>query len=188
MEALFTSLGVVAVAEIGDRTQLLALLLATQFRRPIPVICGILVATVANHAMAALAGEWVGHLLSPAILKWVLGLSFAGMAVWTLIPDKLDRAQAVAPRRGAFVTTLFAFFLCEMGDKTQIATAALAARFNVLLPVIAGTTTGMLIANVPAVLFGHYAGHRINAARIRYVAAAIFAAEAALTLTGYSFP
>lgn len=188
MEALLTSLGVVAVAEIGDRTQLLALLLATQFRRPVPVICGILVATLANHAGAALAGEWVGQLLSPAMLKGVLGLSFAGMAVWTLIPDKLERAQVVVTKRGAFVATVFAFFLCEMGDKTQIATAALAARFDVLLPVIAGTTTGMLIANVPAVLFGHYAGHSINPARIRYIAAGIFAAEAVLTLTGYSFP
>lgn len=186
MEALLTSLGVVAIAEIGDRTQLLALLLASQFRRPVPIVCGILAATLANHALAAAAGEWIGDFLSPLLLKWVLGLSFVGMAVWTLIPDKLEEDTAVSPTRGAFLATLVGFFVCEIGDKTQIATAALAARFDLLLPVIAGTTAGMMIANVPTVLFGHYAGRRVGSGWARYFASAIFAAEAVLTFAGYS--
>ena len=185
MDALLTSLTVVAIAEIGDRTQLLALLLASQFRRPAPILCGIFFATLANHAAAALAGEWVGSLLSPGLLRWVLGVSFAAMAVWTLIPDKLDGAEAALPRDGAFLTTLVGFFVCEIGDKTQIATAALAARFDLLLPVVVGTTTGMMLANAPSVLFGHYAGSRVGARRIRFVAAAIFVVEAALTLAGH---
>jgi putative Ca2+/H+ antiporter (TMEM165/GDT1 family) len=185
MEAFLTSLGVVAVAEIGDRTQLLALVLASQFRRPVPIIAGILLATLANHAVAALAGEWVGDLLTPSLLKWVLGMSFIGMAIWTLIPDKLDSDTAVSAKHCAFLTTLIGFFICEIGDKTQIATAALAARFDLLLPVVIGTTTGMMIANVPTVLFGHYAGHRVGLGWTRYVASAIFAVEAVLTFAGY---
>lgn len=186
MEAFLTSLGIVAVAEIGDRTQLLALLLASQFRRPIPIICGILMATLANHAMAAVAGEWIGDFLSPNALKWLLSVSFFGMAIWTLIPDKLDEDRAITGRRGAFLTTLIGFFICEIGDKTQIATAALAARFDLLLPVIVGTTSGMMIANVPTVLFGHYAGDRVGSRWTRYVASAIFAIEAVLMVAGYS--
>lgn len=187
MEAFVTALGVVALAEIGDRTQLLALLLASRFRRPVPIICGIFVATLANHALAGLTGEWLGTLLSPALLRWLLGLSFLAMAIWTLFPDRLeDDRVGTSLRRGAFLTTLIGFFICEMGDKTQIATAALAARFDQLLPVIAGTTAGMLIANIPTVLFGHYSVNRIGLKWTRYAAAAIFAGEAVLTLAGYS--
>lgn len=187
MEALLTSLGVVAIAEIGDRTQLLSLVLASQFRRPVPIICGIFLATLANHAAAALAGEWVGDLLSPAALGWVLGVAFLGMAAWMLVPDRLDEdAVAIGRGHGAFLTTAFGFFVCEIGDKTQIATAALAARFEQLLPIIAGTTAGMMIANVPTVLLGHYAGDRISTVWTRYVAAAIFAAEAGLSFAGLS--
>jgi putative Ca2+/H+ antiporter (TMEM165/GDT1 family) len=187
MEAFLTSLGIVAIAEIGDRTQLLALFLASEFRRPVPIIAGILVATLANHALAGIAGAWIGDLLTPFVLRWVLGLSFIAMAVWTLIPDKLGQDAAAAPaRRGAFLATVVSFFLCEIGDKTQIATAALAARFELLLPVVIGTTAGMLLANVPTVLFGHYSAGRLGACWVRYIASAIFAAEAALTLAGYS--
>jgi putative Ca2+/H+ antiporter (TMEM165/GDT1 family) len=187
MEAFLTSLTVVSIAEIGDRTQLLALLLASQFRRPVPILLGVLLATLANHAVAALAGEWIGDMLSPALLRWVLVASFAAMAVWTLIPERPDAAGAALPRYGAFLTTLVGFFVCEIGDRTQIATVALAARFDRLLPVIIGTTTGMLLANAPTVLFGHYAGHRVGASRMRFVAAAAFAIEAGLALAGYSF-
>jgi Ca2+/H+ antiporter, TMEM165/GDT1 family len=186
VEALLTSLSVVAVAEIGDRTQLLSLILASQFRRPAPIICGIFVATLANHAVAAFAGEWIGDLLSPSVLRWVLGVSFLGMAAWILIPDKLNEDKvAVRRKRGAFMAAACAFFICEIGDKTQIATAILAARFELLLPVIAGTTAGMMLVNVPTVLFGHFAGDRIGAAWSRYVAAVIFAAEAGLTFAGH---
>lgn len=186
MEAFLTSLGIVAIAELGDRTQMLAFVLAAQFRRPMPIIAGILLATLANHALAAAAGVWLGDLLSPRLLDTALGVAFIAMALWMLIPDRLDESAAMTPRRGAFLTTLVGFFLCEMGDKTQIATAALAARFSLLLPVILGTTTGMLIANVPTVLFGHYAGRGRVAGWTRYVAAAIFAVEAVLSFAGYS--
>lgn len=186
VEALLTSLGVVAVAEIGDRTQFLSFVLACQFRRPVPILAGILVATLANHAAAALFGEWVGDLLSPSLLRWVLGVSFIAMAIWALIPDTLEDDIALSRRRGAFVTTLCGFFIAEMGDKTQIATAALAARFDHLLPVVIGTTCGMMLANIPAVLLGGRAGHRLNMTWTRYAAALIFAVEAALCLAGYN--
>jgi Ca2+/H+ antiporter, TMEM165/GDT1 family len=188
MEALLTSLSVVAIAEIGDRTQLLSLVLASQFRRPLPIICGIFVATLANHAVAALAGEWIGNVLSPAVLRWALGISFIAMAVWILIADKLEDDPGVARRQsGAFVATVVGFFMCEIGDKTQIATAVLAARFDELLPVVAGTTAGIMIVNVPSVLFGHYAGHKIGGKWTRWVAAAIFAAQAILTFASRGF-
>jgi Ca2+/H+ antiporter, TMEM165/GDT1 family len=187
MEAFLTSLGVVAIAEIGDRTQLLAIVLASRFRQPIPIICGIFVATLANHALAASAGEWFGDLLAPSVLRWFLTLSFAGMAVWVLVPDRPAVETVGAwPKHGALVTTVIGFFIAEIGDKTQIATAGLAARFDQLLPVVIGTTAGMMVANVPVVLFGHHTGHRISAAWTRYVAAAIFAAEAALSFAGLS--
>jgi putative Ca2+/H+ antiporter (TMEM165/GDT1 family) len=185
MEALLTSLGVVAVAEIGDRTQLLTFLLAYRFRRPWPILAGILVATLANHAVAALVGEWVSGLLTPDILRWVLGLSFVAMAIWVLIPDKMDENVALPQRYGAFVATVIAFFLAEIGDKTQIATVALGARFGELVPVVLGTTAGMLLANAPAVMIGHFASRRRNLGWTRYVAAAIFAVEAVLTFAGY---
>lgn len=186
MEALLTSLGVVAIAEIGDKTQLLSLVLASRFQRPVPIICGIFVATLVNHALAALAGEWIGESLTPIVLRWVLGLSFLAMAGWALVPDKLGDDVSISRRHGAFIATTIGFFIAEIGDKTQLATAALAARFDQLLPVVIGTTAGMMIANVPAVLFGHYAGHRLNTAWTRYVAAALFLAEAILTFAGYS--
>jgi putative Ca2+/H+ antiporter (TMEM165/GDT1 family) len=188
MEALIASLVVVGVAEIGDRTQLLSLLLASRFRQPLPILAGILIATIANHLGAGLAGEWLGQILAPSILRWVLVASFVAMAVWALIPDRLDEREPLAGRRhGAFLATLTCFFLAEMGDKTQIATAALAARFNALPGVVAGSTAGMMLANIPVVLFGHFAGHRIDPRWARYAAAAIFLLQAALTLAGYTF-
>jgi putative Ca2+/H+ antiporter (TMEM165/GDT1 family) len=185
MEALLVSAFVVAVAEIGDRTQLLSMVLASRFRKPVPILCGILVATLANHALAAVAGQFVGQLLGGAALRWVLGFSFLAMAVWTLIPDKLDESDAVPLKaRNAFLATLCSFFIAEIGDKTEIATAALAARFDSLAFVVIGTTLGMMIANVPAVLFGHLAGHKIDPRWTRIVAAVIFAIQGVLALAG----
>jgi putative Ca2+/H+ antiporter (TMEM165/GDT1 family) len=188
MYPFLTSAGVVAISEIGDKTQLLALILAVRFRKPIPIILGILVATLANHAAAAWAGEWIASAVDPTILRWVLGILFLGMAGWALIPDKIDESE---PQRayagGAFVATTVTFFLAEIGDKTQIATAALAAQFETLLPVVVGTTLGMMIADVPAVLIGDRVAHRINLKYVRWVAAAIFAALGILALTGVNF-
>src|SRR5690349_4713072 len=177
MYPLLTSTGVVAISEIGDKTQLLALLLACRFRKPVPIILGIFVATVLNHTAAALAGEWVASACDPTYLRWGLGLLFLGMAGWALIPDKLDESEGSKSLAGAgpFVATTVAFFLAELGDKTQIATAALAAQFSHLVLVVAGTTLGMMIADVPAVFVGSSAGHKINLKLVRYVAAAIFA-------------
>ncbi|RXF07706.1 TMEM165/GDT1 family protein, partial [Enterococcus faecalis] len=154
MDAFLVSTAIVALAEIGDKTQLLAFILAAKFRRPWPIVLGILVATLANHAFAAAVGTWLTTLMGPQTLRWVLGLSFIAMAVWTLIPDKLDEDDAKLPRFGVFGATLMAFFLAEMGDKTQVATVALAAQYQALVAVVAGTTLGMMIANVPAVLLG----------------------------------
>ncbi len=163
MEAFLVSTGVVALAEIGDKTQLLALVLAAKFRKPVPIILGILVATVVNHAVAGAAGAWISALVGPTAMRWILGLSFIAMAAWTLVPDKYDddEKQDAAPRFGVFVTTLIAFFLLEMGDKTQIATVALAAKYSSLLAVVAGTTLGMMLANVPAVLLGEVAAKKL---------------------------
>jgi putative Ca2+/H+ antiporter (TMEM165/GDT1 family) len=185
MEALLTSLGVVAVAEIGDRTQLLTFLLAYRFRRPLPILAGVFVATIANHAVAALVGEWVSGLLTPDVLRWVLGGSFVVMAAWMLIPDKVDENVDLPQRHGAFVATVIAFFLAEIGDKTQIATVALGARFDALVPVVLGTTAGMMIANAPAVMVGHFAARQMSIGWTRYVAAAIFILEAVLTFAGF---
>jgi putative Ca2+/H+ antiporter (TMEM165/GDT1 family) len=186
MEALLVSAFVVAVAEIGDRTQLLSILLASRFRRPVPILCGILVATLANHVLAGFAGQIVGEALNEATLRWLLGISFLAMAVWALVPDKLDAKSelTVLKGSGAFVATLCSFFTAEIGDKTQIATVALAARFDELGFVVLGTTAGMMIANVPAVLFGHFAGSKIDARWARYIAAAIFAVQGVLALAG----
>jgi putative Ca2+/H+ antiporter (TMEM165/GDT1 family) len=166
------------------------MLLASRYRRPVPILAGVLVATLANHALAGIAGKLVGEALSGNVLRWVLGASFLAMAAWSLVPDKLDDADALGPAKahGAFVATLFSFFIAEIGDKTQIATAALAARFDDLAAVVAGTTAGMMIANVPAVLFGHFAGHRIDRRWARWGAAAIFAAQGALALSGVGVP
>jgi len=155
MEAFLMSTLLVALAEMGDRTQLLAIMLAGRYRRPLPILLGILVATLANHALAALAGFYLASLLQALWFKYALALSFIAMAVWALIPDKADDDDAPAPARfGVFLTTAVAFFVVEMGDKTQVATAALAARYHDVVVVAAGTTTGMMIANIPAVLLG----------------------------------
>jgi putative Ca2+/H+ antiporter (TMEM165/GDT1 family) len=160
---------------MGDKTQLLALVLAATFRRPLPVIAGIFFATLANHAFAGALGQWLTHLVSPEALRWILGVSFIAMAVWTLIPDKLDDGAPRKRRFGAFGTTLVAFFLVEMGDKTQIATVALAARYDALVPVVMGTTLGMMIANVPAVLLGNFTAEKLPLRAIHVVAAILFA-------------
>jgi Ca2+/H+ antiporter, TMEM165/GDT1 family len=188
MHALLVSTGIVAVSEIGDKTQLLALLLASRFGRPGPIILGMLAATLLNHALAALAGAWVAGAVPPELLRWGLALCFLAMAVWALIPDTLDERRVVTRAGGAFVTTALCFFLAELGDKTQLATAALAAKFDIVLPVVAGTTLGMMLADVPAVLLGHAAGHRVNTKWVRRFAAVLAAALAAMTLSGVSLP
>ena len=175
MEAFLVSTGVVALAEIGDKTQLLALVLAARFRKPVPIVLGILVATLLNHFLAGAVGAWLADQLGPTVLRWILGLSFIAMAAWTLVPDRYDSDEAAAAGRyGVFLTTLTAFFLVEMGDKTQIATVALAARYDSLLAVVSGTTLGMLLANVPAVLLGEVAAKKLPMGLVRGVAAAIF--------------
>ena len=187
MEAFLVSTGVVALAEIGDKTQLLALVLAARFRKPIPIIFGILVATVVNHAVAGAAGAWISALVGPTAMRWILGLSFIAMAAWTLVPDKYDddEKQDAAPRFGVFVTTLIAFFLLEMGDKTQIATVALAAKYSSLVAVVAGTTLGMMLANVPAVLLGEVAAKKLPMHIVHRIAAAIFLALGVSVLLGF---
>jgi putative Ca2+/H+ antiporter (TMEM165/GDT1 family) len=174
LEALLTSTAVVALAEIGDKTQLLAIVLAARFKRPLPIVLGILAATLANHFLAALVGEQAASLLDGVWFRFAVAISFIAMAAWTLIPDKLDEEEAKPARFGAFVTTLIAFFLVEMGDKTQIATVALGARFESVLPVMLGTTLGMMIANVPAVFFGHEMIRRVPLHVVRWIAAALF--------------
>ncbi|MET0364908.1 MAG: TMEM165/GDT1 family protein [Sphingobium sp.] len=174
MEALLTSTAVVALAEIGDKTQLLAILLATRFKRPLPVIAGIFVATLANHFLAALVGEQVASILDGLWFRYLIAASFVAMAIWTLIPDKIDDLEDKPAKFGAFVTTTIAFFLVEMGDKTQIATVALGARFHEVLPVMMGTTIGMLLANVPAVFLGQELIKRVPLNIVRMVAALLF--------------
>lgn len=176
MEAFLVSTGIVALAEIGDKTQLLAFLLAARFRRPLPICLGILIATVVNHACAGALGAWITTQLSPEVLRWGLGLGFVAMAVWTLIPDKLDEEEEGGGRLklGVLGTTIVAFFLAEMGDKTQIATVAMAAQFKAFWAVVAGTTLGMMIANVPAVLLGDRLAGRIPVRLVHGVAALIF--------------
>ncbi len=184
MEAFLVSTGIVALGEMGDKTQLLALLLAARFRRPVPIIAGILVATLANHALAGWLGGWIAGLMGPQLLRWVIGGSFLAMAVWMMVPDRLDEAEAAGggQRFGIFGTTVLAFFLAEMGDKTQIATVALAARYPDLLAVVAGTTLGMMLANVPAVLLGDQIAKNLSMTLVHGVAAAIFAVLGLLTL------
>ena len=183
MEAFILSIGVVALAEIGDKTQLLALLLAARFRKPLPIIAGIVCATLINHGLAGFFGAWVTSVVSPQLMRWVLGLSFLGMAAWTMIPDRIEDEEArVAQQLGVFGATLVSFFLAEMGDKTQIATVALAAHYAAPLWVIAGTTLGMLVADVPAVLVGERFAGRISMRLVHSVAAGIFALMGLLTL------
>ncbi len=184
MEALLISTGVVALAEIGDKTQLLAFILAARFRRPWPIVAGILLATLVNHGLAGALGAWITGLLGPQAMRWGLGLSFLAMAVWTLIPDRFDESEARLARHGVFLTTLIAFFLAEMGDKTQIATIALAAKYHAFWPVVAGTTLGMMLANVPAVFVGDRLAHRLPTRLVHAVAALIFAVLGVLTLMG----
>jgi putative Ca2+/H+ antiporter (TMEM165/GDT1 family) len=184
MDAFLISTGIVALAEVGDKTQLLAFILAAKFRKPVPIIVGILVATIANHAFAGALGSWITSVVSPEVLRWVLGLSFLAMAAWTLVPDKFDEDDAKLARYGVFGTTLIAFFLAEMGDKTQIATVALAAQYNSVVAVVAGTTLGMMIANVPAVLLGDRIAHRMPTRLVHGVAAGIFAILGIATLLG----
>ncbi|WP_341909512.1 TMEM165/GDT1 family protein [Ferrovibrio terrae] len=170
-----TTTGVVAIAEIGDKTQLLSLLLAARFKKPWPIMAGILAATIANHLAAAALGVWIEGLLEPRVLRWVLIASFVAMAVWTLIPDKLDDdAAPKAGRWGAFLTTLVLFFLAEIGDKTQLATTALAARFDAVLVITLGSTLGLMLANVPVVFFGEALLRRLPLVQVRYIAAGAF--------------
>ena len=182
MEAFLISTGIVALGEMGDKTQLLAMLLAIKFRKPVPIILGILVATLLNHATAGLLGAWVARALGPEVLRWVIGVSFIAMAAWMLVPDKIDDEAAKPSRFGAFGTTLIAFFLAEMGDKTQIATVALAARYPDLVAVVAGTTLGMMIADVPAVFVGDKLAKKVSMRLVHAIAAAIFGLLGVLTL------
>lgn len=185
MESLLVSTGVVALAEIGDKTQLLAFILAARFKKPVPIILGILAATIVNHGLAGALGAWITATVSPEILRWVLGLSFIGMAVWTMTPDKIEEEETqVAKKFGVFGATLITFFLAEMGDKTQIATVALAAHYGAPLMVVCGTTLGMLIADVPAVFIGDKLASKIPMKLVHSIAAAVFALLGAATLLG----
>ncbi|MES2032895.1 MAG: TMEM165/GDT1 family protein [Pseudomonadota bacterium] len=178
MEAFLVSTGLVAIAEIGDKTMLLAIVLAARFRKPVPILLGILVATIANHALAATVGALAGDWLQGPWMKWVLGIAFLAFAGWALIPDKFedDEAPSAVKAGSVFLTTAIAFFFVEMGDKTQVATVALAARFHEILWVAAGTTAGMMLANAPAVFIGEAAAQRLPLKYIRWTAAACFAA------------
>ena len=181
MEAFLVSTSIVALAEIGDKTQLLSFVLAARLKRKYAITLGIFCATLANHALAGYAGVWLATLVSPQTLKWIVGLSFVGFGLWVLKPDKLGDDPKIR-QAGAFVTTLVAFFLAEMGDKTQLATVALAARYDALASVVVGTTLGMMIANVPAVLIGEALAHRINMKAVHWIAAALFVLLGILTI------
>jgi Ca2+/H+ antiporter, TMEM165/GDT1 family len=183
MEALYISTGVVALAEMGDKTQLLAFILAARFKKPVPIILGILLATLVNHGLAGALGAWITSVVSPDAMRWVLGLSFLGMAIWTLIPDKIEEEETqVAQKLSVFGATLVTFFLAEMGDKTQIATVALAAHYGAPLLVVIGTTLGMLIADVPAVFVGNKFADKIPMKLVHSIAAGIFAIMGVVTL------
>ena len=185
MEAVLVSAGTVALAEIGDKTQLLAFILAARFKKPVPIVLGILVATLLNHAMAGALGAWLMSVADPMMLRWGLGLSFLAMAAWTLVPDKADdNASHQVGRFGVFGVTLVAFFLAEMGDKTQLATVVLAAKYAAPIAVVAGTTVGMLVANVPAVFLGDRLLTRVPMKLVRGVAATLFAFLGTATLLG----
>lgn len=185
MEAFFASAGVIALAEIGDKTQLLALVLAVRFKKPWTILAGIVCATLINHGLAGAAGAWITAALSPEALCWAMGLSLLGMAAWTLIPDKLDAEEGAAMGKlGVFGTTFVSFFLAEMGDKTQVATVAMAAHFAAPIAVVAGTTIGMLLADAPAVFIGDKFAKRIPMKLVHAVAAVMFAAMGAMALAG----
>ena len=184
MEAFLISTGIVGLAEIGDKTQLLAFLLAAKFRKPLPIVLAIFVATIANHAFAAAVGAWITSMLGPDVLRWVLGVSFLAMAAWTLIPDKLDEDETKLAKYGVFLTTLIASFMAEMGDKTQVATVALAARYHDIVSVVLGTTFGMMLANVPAVYLGDRIANRVSLRLVHGIAALVFAVLGVATLLG----
>jgi len=177
MEALLVSIGVVALAEIGDKTQLLTLVLAARYRKPWPIVAGIFVATLVNHGIAGAIGAWLTRTIGPDAMRWILGVSFIAMAAWMLVPDKLDDDDSAAKQRGGvFVTTAILFFFVEIGDKTQIATVALAARFDSLMAVVMGTTVGMILANAPVAFFGEALARRLPVRAVHIVAAIVFAA------------
>lgn len=185
MESLLVSAGVIALAEIGDKTQLLAFILAARFKKPLPIIAGIFIATLANHGLAGALGAWITAAASPEVLRWVLGLSFIGMAVWTMIPDEIEEEETKVVRRfGVFGATLITFFLAEMGDKTQLATVAMAAHYSTPVLVVIGTTLGMLIADVPAVFVGNELAAKIPMKLVHSLAAGIFALLGIATLLG----
>ncbi|HRN80973.1 MAG TPA: TMEM165/GDT1 family protein [Nitrosomonas europaea] len=185
MESFLISTGVVALAEIGDKTQLLAFILAARFKKPLPIMLGILVATLINHGLAGLLGAWITATVSPEILRWILGLSFIGMAIWTMIPDKIEQEETwIAGKFGIFGATLITFFLAETGDKTQIATITMAAHYGTPFMVVMGTTLGMLIADIPAVFAGEKLATRIPMKLVHSIAATVFALLGVATLLG----
>ncbi|PLZ01133.1 hypothetical protein CY652_17780 [Burkholderia sp. WAC0059] len=183
-QAFLVSTSAVALAEIGDKTQLLSLVLAARYRKPLPIILGVLAATMVNHACAGALGDWLGSLVTPTIMHWALAASFIAMGLWILVPDKLDDEEANVSRSrfGVFGTTVVTFFVAEMGDKTQIATVALAARFHDFFGVVAGTTLGMMIANVPAILLGDRFAHRLPTKLVHAIAAVMFVVLGSLAL------
>ena len=184
MQAFLVSTGVIALAEIGDKTQILSLILAARYRKPLPIILGVFTATLANHAAAGGIGTWLGQVLDPSVLNWFVVASFILMAGWILLPDQFDEEQVNLPKRalGVFGTTVFAFFLAEMGDKTQVVTVALAARFHDFVGVVSGTTLGMMLANVPVIYLGHRFADRIPAKAVHVLAAVIFVLLGGLAL------
>lgn len=186
MEALLAAFGIVFLAELGDKTQFLSLYLAATYRKPIPVLGGIFVATLASNVVAGLFGHWIGEYLTPDILRWTLTLSFVAFAIWALLPEKEDAEQhrQRIGQRGAFAGTFLSFFIAELGDKTQIVTAALSARYSSVAMVVAGATLGMMVANLPAVIGGHYFAGKVPSRIANYIAAIIFAAQAVLTYLG----
>ncbi len=186
MEAFLVSIASIALGELGDKTQLLALILATQLRRPLAVIAGILIATLANHLLAALLGQWAGSLLRPDVLRWILGVSFIALAAWVLVPDTADGPPGAADHYGAFMMTATAFFMAEMGDKTQIVALALAAKYRALGAVVAGTTIGMMLVNIPTVLLAGHLTRIVPLRWIRLAAALVYALLGVLTLIGYA--
>jgi putative Ca2+/H+ antiporter (TMEM165/GDT1 family) len=183
MEALLVSTGLVTLAEMGDKTQLLSLVLAARYKKPWTIALGILIATLANHGLAGALGAWISSLLSPEVLRWALGLSFLAMAAWMLIPDRLDDDDdGTAPRWGVLLTTVVVFFLAEMGDKTQVATVMLAARYDALVQVVVGTTAGMMLANVPVVWLGERLTRRVPITLVHRISAAFFVVLGLLAL------
>jgi Ca2+/H+ antiporter, TMEM165/GDT1 family len=185
MDAFLVSTFAITIGEIGDKTQLLALLLAARFKRPLPIVLGILVATTANHVLAALFGHWIANHLSPELLRWLLGFSFLAIAAWALKPDTMEEHTIDYGKYGVFIVSVITFFLAEIGDKTQIATMALAAKYDDIAMVVAGTTLGMMIADVPAVYLGKIASPRFPLKWVRWGAALIFAGLGCAVLSGY---